>query len=68
MIENIKSKLDKIVIEWGNEGRLSSIVFLDSKKPDQLLSWYELSREEQLQVLNSLHSNYELFRRFLKEE
>lgn len=38
--------------------------FVDGKHKD----WQDMTREQQIKVLNSLLSGFELFRNFLKEE
>lgn len=38
--------------------------FVDGKHKD----WQDMTREQQIKVLNSLLSGFELFRKFLKEE
>lgn len=38
--------------------------FVDGKHKD----WQDMTREQQIKVLNSLLSGFELFRKFLKDE
>lgn len=38
------------------------------KKDGDPLGWEKLTREEQIELLNSMASMYNLFKRFLKEE
>lgn len=55
--------MEKVEIEFTDN--LCGYSFI---KDGKRMQWEELSRQEQISVLNSFAKGYELFQRFLKEE
>ena len=54
----------KTIIET-NETDLAAIQFKKSNKP---VNWEDLSRQEQIKIVNSLSAYYKLFNNFVKSE
>lgn len=59
-----KNNTINVNIEIDGKGLAGYEFFVDGKHKD----WQDMTREQQIKVLNSLLSGFELFRKFLKEE